>query len=374
MLQNSWFEISKNPKGAVIKLRGRWRAHQIAEMTEALSVLNLPGGSRVILDQSALEEIDSTGVMVLLKRLNALGIEESQIDLSSFPEGDRRLFELVQIALDRPHMLQPDTGLTPLENVGYSALKWWSICFKILEFIGRSLKAVVEELSHPLKMRWKDLVVHFEHACVDALPIVALVTFLIGIVVAYLSGVQTQKFGANIFIVDGVGLAFCRELSPILAAILVAGRSGSSFTAQLGAMKLNDEIDAIQALGLSELKVLVVPRLLALMIAMPILVFVGDVCGILGSMMIADLRLGISAHTFIERLREVLQMKSVLVGLFKAPVFAAFVATISCQMGLVTKRNARSIGLSTTSTVVQSIVAVILLNAAFAIILVELGI
>jgi phospholipid/cholesterol/gamma-HCH transport system permease protein len=163
-------------------------------------------------------------------------------------------------------------------------------------------------------------------------------------------------------------------LSPIIVAIIVAGRSGSAFTAQIGAMRINEEIDALRTLGLSAMQVLIMPRFLALVIAMPLLVFIGDVVGIAGALIVADVKLGITPVTFIERLNVVLTIKSFFVGLVKAPVFAAFIAVIGCRMGMSVEMNARSLGLSTTSTVVQSIVSVILLNAAFAVIFVELGI
>ena len=157
-------------------------------------------------------------------------------------------------------------------------------------------------------------------------------------------------------------------------AIIVAGRSGSAFTAHIGTMKLNEEIDAMQTIGLSPIRVLVLPRILALMVAMPLLTFIGDVVGIFGGMLISDLRLGISMTTFLNRLQVVVPVRSFMVGLIKAPVFAIFIAVIGCRLGLTVENNARSVGLSTTATVVRSIVAVILLNAAFAVLFVELGI
>jgi phospholipid/cholesterol/gamma-HCH transport system permease protein len=226
----------------------------------------------------------------------------------------------------------------------------------------------------PGSLRFKELFVQLEQVGLNAIPICALITFLIGIVIAYLTGVQLEYYGANIFIVDGVSIAMCRELSPILVAIVVAGRSGSAFTAQLGTMKLNEEIDALQVLGLSPVRVLVMPRIIALMVSLPLLVFFGDIFGILGGILVADFRLGVTGATFIQRIQAVLEMKHVIVGLIKAPVFAYFIAIIGCRMGLNVEKNAKSVGVSTTRTVVRSIVAVILLNAAFAVLLSELGI
>jgi phospholipid/cholesterol/gamma-HCH transport system permease protein len=218
------------------------------------------------------------------------------------------------------------------------------------------------------------MVSHFQGTTVDAIPIVMLVTFLIGVVFAYLLGVQAQRYGATIFVVDGVGLAICRELSPILVAVIVAGRSGAAFTAQIGSMKVQEEIDAISTLGLSPIQVLVIPRLIALAVGLPMLVFVGDLAGIGGGLLISTAQLGISIPAFVSRLHATLDLSAVVIGMAKAPVFAVFIAMIACQMGMSVARDARSVGEHTTSTVVQSIVWVIVLDAAFAIVLQWLGI
>jgi phospholipid/cholesterol/gamma-HCH transport system permease protein len=192
-------------------------------------------------------------------------------------------------------------------------------------------------------------------------------------VFAYLLGMQASQYGANIFVVDGVAIGMTRELAPLLVAIIMAGRSGAAFTAQLGTMKLTEEIDAIRTLGLSPVAVLVLPRVFALMIAMPLLTFVGDVASIGGAMLVAGPMLDIPPPVFLDRLHTALATRHVIVGLAKAPVFALFIAVIGCRMGMDVSRDTRAIGTSTTSTVVQCIVAVILLNAAFAVTLQQLG-
>jgi phospholipid/cholesterol/gamma-HCH transport system permease protein len=226
----------------------------------------------------------------------------------------------------------------------------------------------------PASLRRRELTVQLEQVCLNAIPVVALVTLLIGIVVAYLLGMQAEKYGANIFVVDGVGIGATREFAPIIVAVIVAGRSGAAFTAQLGSMRLNEETDAIRTLGLSPLDVLVLPRVIALMLALPLLVFVGDVMSLVGGMLIADPMLDITPTTFMARLQDNLAIKHVYAGLAKAPVFALFIAVIGCRMGMTVARDTRALGIATTSTVVQSIVAVILLDAAFAVLFQELGI
>jgi len=330
-----------------------------------------PTGPTLVLDGRELEEIDTASAMLLFRSFRTAG---NKFSYENFKEEALNILKLVEAAFGEPKdLLQtPEYGL--LARIGQKSSKTVTLIYHLLAFIGESWWEFWRAFRNPRLFRLKELFVQIELGGIDAIAIVSLVTFLIGIVIAYLFGIQIEKYGANIFIVDAVGLAICRELSPILAAIIVAGRSGSAFTAQIGTMKINEEIDAMKTLGLSPMQVLVIPRMLALMLSLPLLVFIGDVAGILGSMVIADLRLGITGVTFLDRLHAVLPVRSFMVGMIKAPVFAAFIAIIGCQLGLAVENNARSVGINTTATVVRSIVAVILLNAAFAIIFVELKI
>lgn len=330
------------------------------------------GAARIVVDGSRLEELDTSGALLLLQFLSGKA-NGSAVTFSKLSERAAAILELTK-ASARPACDFAPRNVSLVERIGRSTVEIGQILNTLLGFVGETLVALMRTVLNPRSLRFKELTAQFEYVCIDAIPIVALVTFLIGIVITYLFGIQIEKYGANIFIVDGAALAISRELSPILVAIIVAGRSGSAFTAQIGTMKINEEIDAMTTLGLPPMTMLVVPRVLALMCAMPLLVFVGDVVGILGSMLIADLRLGVTGVTFLERLHVVLPVKSFFVGLGKAPVFAIFIAVIGCHLGLSVENNARSVGINTTSTVVRSIVAVILLNAGFAIVLSELKI
>jgi phospholipid/cholesterol/gamma-HCH transport system permease protein len=243
-----------------------------------------------------------------------------------------------------------------------------------LGFLGETLVAFLEVCAAPRKLRLRELTAQLEQACLNAIPVVALVTLLIGVVFAYLLGLQAEQYGANIFVVDGVGIGMSREFAPIIVATIIAGRSGAAFTAQLGSMRLTEEIDAIRTLGLSPMQVLVVPRVLALVIALPLLAFIGLVAGLAGAALVADAMLGIPPVAFAERLHGALAVKHVWAGLIKTPVFALAIAIVGCRMGMHVGRDTRAVGLATTSTVVQSIVSVILLDAAFAVLFQELGI
>lgn len=356
--------------GRTAVLRGRWvlRNLEAAErVVRELQREHIEG-----LSLAELEAFDSAGVMLLER---ALRIGERTLLLSDQPPAFETLRVLVRERIEtagEPEL--PPSRFEPLERLGRSTVAWLRGGRSVLAFLGHLLTVIGSTIRSIRTFRVREFVVQLDQVLVNAIPIVALVTFLIGIVVAYLFASQSQKYGANIFIVDAVSIAMCRELSPILVAIIVAGRSGSAFTAQLGAMKLNEEIDALNALGLSPMRVLVLPRVAALMVAMPLLVVVGNVVGILGGILIADGYVGVTVPTFLSRLQSVLTLRSVFVGIVKAPVFAFFIALIGCRSGLMVEQNARSVGLNTTATVVRSIVSVILLNAAFAVLFVELGI
>jgi phospholipid/cholesterol/gamma-HCH transport system permease protein len=259
-----------------------------------------------------------------------------------------------------------------LAQLGRQTLALADLLHGHVNFLGATIAAFAEVVLRPRRLRQRELTVQLEQTGLNAIPVVALVTMLIGVVVAYLLGLQAEKYGANIFVVDGVAIGATREFAPIIVAVIVAGRSGAAFTAQLGSMRLTEEIDAIRTLGLSPQQVLVVPRVLALMLALPLLVFVGDVMSLLGAMAIAGPMLDITPASFVARLREALDARHVFVGLAKAPVFALFIAVIATRMGMTVGRDTRAVGAATTSTVVQSIVAVILLDAGFAVLLQEL--
>jgi phospholipid/cholesterol/gamma-HCH transport system permease protein len=257
---------------------------------------------------------------------------------------------------------------------GRGALVLWGHVVGLLDFVGRLFFELAVLIGSPGRWRWLELGAQVRAVFVGAIPIVAGMLFLLGVVFAYLLGSQAQQYGASIFVVDGLLLAILREVSPVIVAVLVAGRTGAAITAQIGTMKVTEEIDAITTLGLSPLAVLVIPRILALLLALPLLVFIGDIAGIAGGMLVTNEQLDISYSMFMDRLAEVLALKTLLVGLGKAPVFAIFIGLIACRMGLAVTRDARSVGANTTSTVVQSLVAIIMLNAIFAVTFVELDI
>jgi phospholipid/cholesterol/gamma-HCH transport system permease protein len=220
----------------------------------------------------------------------------------------------------------------------------------------------------PRRIRWRPILHNLQSAGFDALPIVGLLSFLMGLVIAYQGADQLHRFGANIFIADLVGLSILRELSPMLTAIIVAGRSGSAYAAQIGTMKVTEEIDALRTIGVVPTELLVLPKLIALIIAMPLLTVYADITGVFGGMIMARSKLDVSFDLFFNRLGEAISLSSFLTGVGKAPVFAAIVAMVGCYQGFQVTGSADSVGRMTTVSVVQAIFLVILSDALFSIV------
>ena len=353
-------------QGALIA-SGVWQAEAAAALPD------LAGKTVRVLDGAGVTQLDTNGAWLLLTaaRPNA---SDPMPELRAFDQHHLALLQLVaQHAASTAAQSGPrHPGV--LEEIGRGTVVMAGHVTGLLNFTGRLTLELVSLLGRPHHWRWREFGAQLGAIFVGAIPIVAGMLFLLGVVFAYLLGDQARQFGANIFVVDGILLAVMREVSPVIVAVLVAGRTGAAITAQLGTMKVTDEIDAITTLGLSPMAVLVVPRMLALLIAMPLLVFIGDIAGVIGGMLVAQEQLDISYYIFKDRMVDVLELKTLLVGLGKAPVFAVFIALIACRMGLSVTRDARSVGVNTTSTVVQSLVAIIVLNAIFAVTFVKLGI
>jgi len=346
---------------------GAWRADSMAALPSL-------AGKRVrILDGAGVADLDTNGAWLLLAAARPLA-SDPMPELRSFQPRHLAMLQLVMqhsaATAEKPK--PPREGV--LEFAGRGTLVVWGHVIGLINFIGHLFMELVALMAYPGRWRWRELGAQVNAVFVGAIPIVTGMLFLLGVVFAYLLGSQAQQYGANIFVVDGLLLAILREVSPVIVAVLVAGRTGAAITAQIGTMKVTEEIDAITTLGLSPLAVLVIPRVIALLLALPLLVFIGDIAGILGGMVVTQEQLDISYYMFMDRLVDVMELKTLLVGVCKAPVFAIFIALMACRMGLSVTRDARSVGANTTSTVVQSLVAIIIINAIFAVMFVRLDI
>ena len=358
----------------MLRLSGEWRLGTLAPRSGALAQCELAriGPRALIVDGSTLHSLDTAGALLFLRRIAQAGADPAAVQLRGFDARHQRIVEVVRERLGGIGTRRPTRPRRLIASFGAHLVEMGQLVVAHLGVLGLPLVALASLLRSPASLRRREVLAQLGQTCVTAIPVVSLVMFLIGVVVAYLLGLQAAQYGANIFVVDGVALGMVREFSPLLVAVVVAGRSGAAFTAQLGTMKLTEEIDAIRTLGLSPEQVLVVPRVIALVIAMPVLVFVGSVLGLAGAAMVCNLMLDITLATFIDRLRDSLDARHYLIGLAKAPVFALLIAVVGCSMGLTVSRDTRSIGINTTSTVVQSIVIVILLDAFLAVMFQEL--
>ncbi|QJQ98982.1 ABC transporter permease [Halomonas sp. PGE1] len=327
-------------------------------------------------DLSGLAGLDTAGARLLVELVGADRVAEVSRWAPDLPRARQALLETVARVLREP--LEPEAARRApladwLVDVGERIAALWHQQRLLLGFIGLTLTTLLACLVRPWRWRVTALVAHVHQTGLNAVPIVALLTFLVGAVVAFLGATVLRNFGATIFTVNLVAFAFLREFGVLLAAILLAGRTASAFTAQIGAMKANEEIDAIRAIGLDPMELLVLPRLLAMMVILPILTFIGMLSGILGGALVCIFMLDISATQFLLILQRDIPLNHFLVGLGKAPLFAFLIAVIGCLEGFKVSGSAQSVGEHTTSSVVQSIFMVILLDAVAALFFMEMG-
>ncbi|WP_312451278.1 ABC transporter permease [Stutzerimonas nitrititolerans] len=359
---------------ARLAILGDWTLAHYTALKREVERAAAPLDGEQAIDLDGLGELDTAGAGLLVELLGVRRV--MQLGSGRLPSERLALLQLVAAALDGPPTTaEPKTsGLADvLADIGRTLVNLWNQQKTLLGFIGLTLQTLFVTLWRPRRWRLTSLVAHIERTGLDAVPIVALLTFLVGAVVAFLGATVLADFGASIYTVNLVAFAFLREFGVLLAAILLAGRTASAFAAQIGAMKANEEIDAIRALGLNPVELLVLPRVLAMLITLPVLTFVGMLCGIVGGLVVCALALDISPAMFFTILQRDISLNHFLVGLGKAPLFAFLIAVIGCLEGFKASGSAQSVGEHTTSSVVQSIFVVILLDAIAALFFMEMG-
>lgn len=345
---------------------GVWTMRGIARLEQALEVAAWPDSKELLFDCSALSALDTTGAWLLHRTIRTLQQGGRHVTITGLRPEFGALMQLIASCA----MASKTTPPPPhhfLTRVGLQAWQGLLDMHGMLAFIGETAIILLRQLRQPRRIRWRPILHNLQSAGFDALPIVGLLSFLMGLVIAYQGADQLQRFGANIFIADLVGLSMLRELSPLMTAIIVAGRSGSAYAAQIGTMKVTEEIDALRTTGIGPTELLVLPKLLALVIALPLLTVYADITGILGGMIMASSRLDVSFDVFLDRLGDAVSLSSFLTGVGKAPVFAAIIALVGCYQGFRVTGSADSVGRQTTVSVVQSIFLVILADALFSI-------
>lgn len=347
--------------------QGTWTMQYCVELSNHYQQLKLPTGDNIIIDGENIQQMDSTGAWLLDKIIAPLRNQQYAVDLQNFQPKQLTLLELIANKIpdiqNKPEPEQHDF----IYRIGQKSivLAWEKI--NIVNFIGQLTITFLETVKKAKNFPWRAIFLNVDNTGFQALPIIALLSFLIGVVLAYQIGVQLEQYGAEIYIVNLLGLSILREFGPLIAAIIVAGRTSSAFTAELGTMKINEEIDALQMMGVIPSEYLVLPKIIGLMISMPLLIVWADMFGIFGGMIMSKATIGMNLYDFISRFRESVDLKSYMIGLSKAPVFAYFIAIIGCFQGIQVRGGAESVGLQTTKSVVQSIFTIIVIDAIFSI-------
>jgi phospholipid/cholesterol/gamma-HCH transport system permease protein len=350
--------------------RGAWTAFGLGGMAHALG---LDTTQRATLDLNGIDGFDTAGAWIVCRAQQAFAAGGGELQVVG-SDDQRSLIDLVSENQAKPEDLQPAKTPGFLEEIGRDTFAILNNYLTFLAFIGRLGFSAVRIAFTPASLRWRHVVRGIEEAGFDALPIVGLLSFLMGVVISYQGGVLMRQYGAGIFIADLVGLAMLRELSPLITAIIVAGRTGSAYTAQIATMKVTEEVDALRTLGVAPLEALALPKFFSLVVALPLLTVFADFMGVLGGMFMANSLLDISAQNFIQRLTESVSLASLMIGLGKAPVFALMIAAVGCYQGFEAQHGAEQVGRHTTMSVVHSIFLVIVVDAIFSIIFSKIGI
>nr|WP_226942045.1 MlaE family lipid ABC transporter permease subunit [Pseudomonas lundensis] len=370
-------QLDTSSKPARLHISGDWTLANYARLKQLNAQLAGKYDDSTQVDLDDVTRLDTAGASLLVELLGAERVSQLADTTSRLPAADRALLQTVYSSMRDfcvpTKAAEENTGIQVLSRIGCAVDKLWQDSLQLLGFIGLILQTLARNLFRPKQWRITPVVAHIEQIGLNAAPIVVLLTFMVGAVVAFLGATVLANFGAGIFTVDLVAFSFLREFGVLLTAILLAGRTASAFTAQIGSMKANEEIDAIRTLGLDPMDLLVLPRVLALLIALPLLTFLAMMAGILGGAVVCIVSLGISPDMFISLLHSDIGVQHFLVGMVKAPFFAFLIAAVGCLEGFKVAGSAESVGEHTTSSVVQSIFIVIVLDAVAALFFMEMG-
>ncbi len=357
-----------------LKFRGEITLYNLTKYEKRINTADLSKIHSVVIDLTQLQFLDSAAAIFIYnleKRLKSDGIES---EILCENEDILSMLALVRLQKGRYDKKTELKKRGVLERLGRAVYYKYTLFIDFIAFLGELFANSFYHLTSLKNIRYKEIFFEINESGVKALGVVAVTTFLIGVVVAYQSAYQLKIYGANIFIVDMLGISILRELAPLITAIVIAGRSASAYTAQIGTMKITQELDAMKTMGFNPYNFLVLPRIFALMIVVPILIFVADIMGIIGGMIIARVDLGISLILFLDRFEDVIAAKHFFVGIVKGPFFGFLIASIAIHRGLSVEDNTQSLGNNTTKSVVEAIFAVIICDALFSIVLTKLGI
>jgi len=353
----------------VFRLSGDWTTNGLAVLEDEVGEVVDSAASAtgpLTVDAAGIDALDSNGAWLLSQIVRAFEQHGAVVEWTGLNEHHQPLFEQIRRSRPIPQPPRQVTGiLRVIEHCGEAVFLWAGNSLTFISFLGLTLVRLLRAVVQPRRVRFTSLVHHLERTGIDSLPIVAMLSFLIGVVLAYMGGEQLKRLGAETFTVNLVAVAVLREMGILITAIIIAGRSGSAFTAQIGTMKVNQEIDAMNTIGLDPVEVLALPRVLALMISLPILTFFADLMGLFGGAVIAVTVLDMNIPQFVRQLSEAVELNHFMVGMVKAPLFGFIIALVGCYEGLRVSASAESVGQQTTRSVVESIALVIALDTLF---------
>jgi phospholipid/cholesterol/gamma-HCH transport system permease protein len=356
---------------------GSWTTSH-SEALETLvgsAALQIPAAPIVVIDMAGVRELDTLGAWVLERFMRICSADGKEAQLVGLPDHYRGLLDAIRRVNKRDAAPPPKQNriLAALNVIGQTLVDLKVDIIAFLEMVAALSLVIVRVLLHPTHFRFTSAVHHLYRVCWQAIPIIVLITFLIGCIIAQQGIFHFRKFGAESYVVDMVGILVLREIGVLIVSIMIAGRSGSAYTAELGSMKMREEIDALRTMGFDPVEVLILPRVVALVLALPILAFVGSMAALYGGGVVAWLYGDMSPAIFIARLREAISVTHFEVGMIKAPFMALVIGIVACAEGLRVKGSAESLGLQTTASVVKSIFLVIVLDGVFAIFFASIG-
>ena len=351
-----------------LQCTGPWTVQMLGHLYKKFSSEQMPKGKQLTLSGEAITAFDSAGALAVVKCMRVLEQQQNQVELTDFSNEQQELIHLIQSKEKELSYQVPAVGAEGIVyQVGKEAENKVLQMDGLIILIGDLSLKFCEAVGHWRRFQFPSIISNIYSAGLQALPIVALLSFLIGVVLAYQMGLQLETYGANIFIAYLSGMAIFREFAPLITAIIVAGRTSSAFTAQLGSMKINEEIDALLTMGLSPTELLVLPKVIGLLLVFPLLIFWADIFSIMGAMLMSKSMLGIGYVDFLQRLKSSVGLDQLMLGLYKAPAFAILIALVGCFQGFRVESTADSLGSQTTKSVVQALFLIIIADAIFSI-------
>ncbi len=356
-------------KEVTLSLSGRLETENLkAFLADAKTFLQEKPPKTLTVDLSKVEFLDSAGALGLIELEDGAKTKSIPFQFANVTEDAKKIMGLIdRKALAMEPLISNQKSSNPIEQIGETSLDIYNDFVSIMTFLGDLLTALIHSILHPRSVRWEDVFFYMKRAGVEGLPIVGLINFLLGLIIAFMSSLQLKQFGANIYVASLVGVAMVSELGPIMTAIIVAGRSGSAFAAEIGTMKVNEEVDALVTMGFDPTRFLAIPKVMAAILVVPVLTLYADFFGIAGGLVVGVLGLDLTVFTYIQETMKVITIVSIVKSLIKSVVFAMLISGIGCQRGFQVRGGAEAVGSATTSAVVAAIFLIIVADSAFAI-------